>query len=237
MNWIIYRNKQVFLNIFLSLFLLIFLTSCSSRQPTKYSQLDIFDLVSNKEDSIHASRVSTLNNQISNTNKNIDFYKNKIRATKQAINNVKIEVYAYDSLIESASNKIHNINQLNIFLNQLDIKIQSIENEFNRVKSISKGLEKISHSEFLNLKKKGYFSDLTWSDYLDIVKEVVKTKQRIDRDLKEAKKRTRYARNNPHSTLKIISKGIGKGIWNVFKKLTPLGRALDAISTLWDWLT
>lgn len=229
MNWIHYKGKLFFLNIFI----LMFLSGCSSTSPSRYSQLDIFDLVASKENRIHSSRVAVLNEKIENVNVDINYYKNKIRATKQAIDNVKIEVSSYNSLIESASNKVKHINQLHGFLNQVDMRIKSIENEFDRVKNISKGLEKITHSEFLSLRSKGYFSNLTWSDYLEIVEEVIEAKKKIDRELKEARKRTRYARSNPSRTFKLL----GRGAWKVFKRLSPIGRVIDVISTIWGWFS
>jgi len=236
MNFVTYKNKQVFLKTFMSALFMIVLFGCSATSPQKYSQLDFFDLVSGAENTIHYNRTSILNREIESTNAKISFYENKIKATKEAIDNVKIEVASYDSLIEDASNRVRHINQLHGFLNQVDMRINSIENEFDRVKKISKGLEKITYSEFSSLKNKGYFSDLTWSDYLEIVEEVIEAKKKIDRDLKEARNRTRYARSNPRGTFKSISGSGGKIVWKIFKRLNPIGRIINAVSLIGSWI-
>ena len=226
MNLISYKKLQ---NLFLFLFIFLFFSACSANEPNRYDQLDFFDLISSKENDIHSNKVMVLNSKIDNTKISINSYKNKIRLTKQAINNLRIEVSSYNSLINNVSNDIRTVNQLHRFLDKLDIQIKDVEFEFIKVKNISKGLEKISKTEFLALKQKGYFSDLNWLDYLEVVEEVIEYKKEIDSHIKSSKKGIRYARN--HST-KVLGKIAKWGAKKVLRKLIPPLAIIDAIETV-----
>jgi len=219
-------NLTNYRKLFLFLFVFLFFSACSTNEPSRYNQLDFFDLVGSKENNIHSNRVSVLNSKIDNTKISINFYKNKIRLTKQAINNLKIEVSSYNSLINNVSNDIRTVKQLDRFLDKLDIQIKNVELEFIKVQNISKGLEKISKTNFLALKQKGYFSNLNWLDYLEVVEEVIEYKKEIDSHIQISKKGIKYTQI--HSK-KILGKIVKWGVKKVLRKLIPPLAIIDGI--------
>jgi hypothetical protein len=218
----------------LSSFLLI---SCSTtNSQNSYKDLNFIDLVRNKEDSIHNQRMYTLNSKISNREKDIRFYQKKVRFSKQAINNLKIEISHYNSMINNVTNKINNINQLNSALNQFEQQIRNIEMEFNRVKKISSGLEKINKSDFLDLKRKGYFKEISnWSEYISIVTDAVETKKEIDKYIKNSKKGIAYVKANKQRILKkIVKKGAVKVIGH-FIPILNIAFLFDDLKDIYDY--
>ena len=228
MNSIIYKKILLMITI-------LFLTACSSK-ANRYSDLTFFDFLQNKEQDIHSKRVYALNSKIDGVRANIGFYKKKIKQTKYAIANMQSEVSRYNSLINNVNNNIHNIRELNYTLNQFQSQIYRVEQEFDRVKRISKGLERISKAEFLRLKKEGYFSQLNWLDYLEVVQEVIEYKQEIAKQIKSSKKNIRYAKRH---TKKVLGKILKWGAKKVLRKLIPPLAIYDALETVYSvgkWL-
>ncbi|HFU76374.1 MAG TPA: hypothetical protein ENK66_09030 [Arcobacter sp.] len=216
---------------FLSFFLLVGCSATETNSRSNYSDLNFIDLVRNKEDSIHNQRVNTLNSKISNREEDIKSYQKKIRLTKQAINNVKIEVSSYNSMINNVTDRISNVNQLNTVLNQFEQQIRNVELEFDRVKNISEGLEKITKSEFIRLKRKGYFSDLNWLDYAEMVQEVIEYKQEVDRQIKNQKSYIKYAQRNP---TKVLGRVLKWGAKKALRRLIPPLAIYDTLETIWS---
>ena len=190
MNFIRYKFKNTIV-ILMSLF---FLSACSSSpKPSTYGELGLFDLVQGQEDRIHTSRVAILDTKISNTQENIRVYENKIRATKEAMANLQNEINSYEYLLMKTSERVTSLNQLDGWLIQLSNQIEKVERESVLANKVYKGL-KISKRKFLDLKNKGHFLDLSWSDYLDILKKIAKAKKaredkikRVNAELERAK--------------------------------------------------
>ena len=192
MNLISYRLKKTILIV---MAMLILSSGCSSSpKPSTYNELGLFDLVQGKEDRIHSSRVAILDTKISNKQEHIRLYENKIRATKQAMNDLRIEISSYQYLLQETSKKITTLDQLNGWLIQLNNQIENVEKEYLYAQQVLSGLERINKREFLGLKNKGHFSDLTWLDYLDILKEIDKAKKAIEEKIRKDKEELRIAK-------------------------------------------
>jgi peptidoglycan hydrolase CwlO-like protein len=191
MTFISYRRFRNTIAILISLF---FLSACSSSpKPNAYKELGLFDLLQGQEDRIHTSRVTILDTKISNTQENIRVYENKIRATKEAMANLQNEINSYEYLLMQTSERVTSLNQLDGWLIQLSNQIEKVEKESVLASKVYKGL-KINKREFLDLKNKGHFLDLSWSDYLDILKKIAQEKKaredkikRVNAELKRAK--------------------------------------------------
>jgi len=228
MKLINYKNNIFFRIVFL--FFIFSLPSFSNCSKSNYTDLNFIDLVMNEEDCIHKERMNNLNKKIYDRENEIESYKKKIRLTRQAINNLKIEISSYNSLIENITNKINNINQLNVVLGQFEQQIKDVEIEFDKVKKISAGLEKITKSEFLEYKKKGYFKKIkNWSEYLDIVNNAIEIKNEMDRYINSSKKGIAYIKANKNRILKkIVKKGAMKIIEHLNPVLLPIAIIDDA---------